>query len=207
MKKTTLLLLAFTIFAAHKGIAQQKAATLTVQEKDDAIRYLKDTEAGVLNSVKGLSAAQLKFKPEDDKWSVEECIEHIAAAEKELWAMAGPALKQPVNADKRTEIKFRDDELIKAVEDRSHKSKTFAALEPKNSPYKTLQEALTAFKKSREKLIAFIGSNPQDLRNHVLVLPVGTYDVYQFILLISAHSKRHTAQIDEVKSNINFPKQ
>jgi len=206
MRKTTLVLMALTIFAAHKGIAQQKTTILTVQEKDDAIQYLKETEAGVLNSIKGLSAAQLNFKPAEDKWSVEDCIKHISAAEKELWAMAEPVLKQPVNPDKRAEIKFRDDELIKAVEDRSHKSKTFAVLEPKNSPYKTLQEALSAFRKNREKLIAFIRSNPQDLRNHILVLPVGTYDAYQFILLISAHSKRHTAQIDEIKNNSNFPK-
>ena len=207
MRKTTLLLMAFITLASYKSIGQQKALTLTIREKADLIRYLKETETGVLNSVKGLTAAQLNFKPAEDKWSVEECIKHIAAAETELWAMVDPVLKQPVNPDKRAEIKFTDAELIKAVEDRSHKSKTFAALEPKNSPYSTLEQALNAFKKSREKLVTYIKSNPKDLRNHVLALPLGTYDAYQFILLISAHSKRHTAQIEELKNSNNFPNQ
>lgn len=206
MRKNILLVTAFAIFT-YESMAQQKATTLTVQERDRAIQYLKETGASVLNSVKGMTEAQLKFKPAEDKWSAEECIKHIAMAEKELWAMAEPVLKQPVNPDKRAEIKFTDEELIKVVEDRSHKSKTFAALEPGNSPYSTLQEALSAFKKSREKLIAFVKSSPENLRNHVLALPMGTYDVYQFILLISAHSKRHTAQIEEMKGDSNFPKQ
>jgi len=32
-------------------------------------------------------------------------------------------------------------------------------------------------------------------------------DGYQWILLLSAHSRRHTAQLNEVKANANFPKQ
>lgn len=178
---------------------------MTTQERDYAIRFLKETETDVLNSVKGLSEAQLKFKPAANKWSAEDCIKHIAAAEKELWAMAVPVLKQPANPEKRTDIKFTDEQLVKAVEDRSHQSKTSAALEPDNSPYKSLAEALNAFKENRDKLIVFINSTQENLRNHVVVLPVGTYDLYQFILLISAHSNRHTQQIEEVKVNNSFP--
>jgi len=32
-------------------------------------------------------------------------------------------------------------------------------------------------------------------------------DGYQWILLLSAHSQRHTAQLLEVKANANFPKE
>jgi hypothetical protein len=44
------------------------------------------------------------------------------------------------------------------------------------------------------------------LRNHVASSPIGTYDAYQLILLIGAHSNRHTQQIEEVKADPNFPK-
>ncbi|GAA3943897.1 hypothetical protein GCM10022209_44290 [Chitinophaga oryziterrae] len=197
--------MAFLLLSTDTSIAQQKTTTMTTQERDYAIRFLKETETDVLNSVKGLSEAQLKFKPAANKWSAEECIKHIAAAEKELWAMAVPVLKQPANPEKRTDIKFTDEQLVKAVEDRSHQSKTITALEPDNSPYKSVAEALNAFKKNRDKLIVFINSTQENLRNHVVVLPVGTYDLYQFILLISAHSNRHTQQIEEVKVNNSFP--
>jgi hypothetical protein len=36
---------------------------------------------------------------------------------------------------------------------------------------------------------------------------LGPLDAYQWILLISAHSERHTKQIEEVKADPNFPKE
>lgn len=183
---------------------QQKQ--LTAKERGYAINFLKETEAGVFKAVKGLSEAQLNFKPAADRWSVLECVKHIAAAEKELWAMAQPTLNQPINPEKRAEIKITDEALVKAVEDRSHKTKTFSAIEPANSPYQTLDEALAGFKENREKLIAFVKNTKEDLRDHVLILPVGTFDTYQYILLIAGHSNRHTQQIEEVMADPNFPK-
>ncbi|MXV51938.1 hypothetical protein GS399_13225 [Pedobacter sp. HMF7647] len=204
--------------ANHKNINHQtrktmtttqsssKQGTLTASERDFASRFLKETGSMVFASVKDFTQAQLTFKPATGKWSIEECIKHIAAAEKELWAMVDASLKQPANPEQRAGIKFSDEELIRAVEDHSHKTKTFAALEPANSPYATVSEALAAFKANREKLVAFVESTQADLRNHVSVLPVGTYDAYQFILLISAHSNRHTQQIEEIKASSGFPK-
>jgi hypothetical protein len=197
MKIIVCLLLAF--------FSLKPADTLTTQEREKAVTLLTDTETGVFTAVKGLSEAQLNFKPAPDRWSVAECVKHIAASETTLWAMEEPALKQAANPEKREGITITDEQLVYGVEDRSHKSKTFAALEPANSPYKTVDEALQAFKKNREKLIAFVKATQIDLRNHVLTLPVGTYDSYQFILLIAAHSNRHTQQIAEVMADPNFP--
>ena len=183
-----------------------KQTLLSSEEREYAVKFLKETGAGVFNSIEGLNRAQLTFKPAADKWSVEDCVKHLAAAEETLWKMAEESLKQPANREKRKEIKFTDAELIRAVEDRSQKSKTFAALEPENSPYTTMPAALASFKENREKLIVFIKNTKEDLRNHVSILPIGIYDAYQFILLISAHSNRHTQQIEEVKAAIDFPK-
>ncbi|MBV8388433.1 MAG: DinB family protein [Mucilaginibacter sp.] len=198
------LLLSVFAFIAYQGNAQQNQ--LTQQERDYAVKFLKETESGVFDAVKNLSEAQLTYKPAADKWSVEDCVKHIAASETELWKFAETSLKQAPNPEKRAAIKVTDAVLVSAVEDRSQRRKTFAALEPANSPYKTLAEALQAFKENREKLIAFVGSTQTDLRNHVMELPMGTFDTYQFILLISAHTNRHTQQIDEVKADPGFPK-
>jgi methyl-accepting chemotaxis protein len=225
MKNTvTLFILTFISLSGYKCNAQQinanqiKATTmrttpvkteknlLTAKERDYAVQFLKETESGFFDAVKSLNEVQSTFKPAAGKWSVEDCVKHIASAEKVLWAMIEESLKQPVNPEKREGIKFTDQELIKAVEDRSQKSKTFEALEPANSNFKTMAEALASFKENREKLINFVNSTKEDLRNHVSVLPIGTYDAYQFILLISAHTNRHTQQIEEIKANIDYPK-
>lgn len=201
MKKSILFLSGLLLFAF-----ETKETSLTQQERDYASKFLKDTEQGVFAAVKGLSEAQLKYKPATDKWSVEECVKHIAVSEKNLWAMAEGSLKQPPNGEKRAGLKMTDDRLVKAVEDRSHKSKTSDALQPENTAYNSVAEALASFKENRDKLVVFVRKTNLDLRNRVSELPIGTYDAYQLILLISAHSNRHTQQIEEVKASANFPK-
>ena len=179
---------------------------ITKKERKSPDHLLKDTENGVFASVKGLSEAQLKFKPAPDKWSVEECTKHIAISEKLIRGMIDDALKQPANPEKRSEIKATDEQIIKNLEDRSTKIQTIDPMKPENTQFKSASEALDSFKQDRDKLISYVKNTKDDLRNHVLALPVGTYDCYQLILLIGSHSNRHTQQIEEVKADPGFPK-
>ena len=64
-------------FATASAYAQDA----TQADKDKALAYLESTKKGVLDATKGLSETQWNFKPAPDKWSVAECVEHIAAAE------------------------------------------------------------------------------------------------------------------------------
>lgn len=180
--------------------------TLTKKERKFAVNYLKDTKNDLIKAVKGLSDQQLNFKPAPDKWSVKECVQHLALAEKGLWSMVDNALKQPANPEKRSEIKITDDQLIKMITDRTNKVKTVEPMYPEKAPWKTFDEALDAFKDSRNKLIQYAKNTTEDLRNHVSQAPVGMMDTYQFILLIAGHVNRHTQQINEVKADPNFPK-
>jgi hypothetical protein len=200
--KTSAIFLSLLMLLSFKT----KEISLTQAERDYAAKFLNETQQGVMSSVKNLSEAQMKYKAAPDKWSVEECVKHIAATEKTLWTMVEGALKQPANPEKRADIKLTDEQLVKGTEDRTNKIKTFDALKPENTPYKTLAEALASFKENREKLIAFVNTSKDDLRNHVSALPMGSYDAYQLILLISAHTNRHMQQIEEVKADANFPK-
>ena len=180
--------------------------SITEKERSYAVKLLTDTENGVFASVKGLSDAQLKFKPAPDKWSVEDCLKHIAVTEQGLWQMTDAAIKATANPEARADIKATDDQLVTNTEDRTHKVKTAPQLEPQNTPFKSAADALTSFKENREKLIGYVKSTQDDLRNHVATLPFGKYDSYQMILFIAGHSNRHTQQIEEVKADANFPK-
>jgi uncharacterized damage-inducible protein DinB len=180
-------------------------AGLSKKEKKTAAKFLKKAEKDVLGSIKGLSEAQLKFKPAADKWSVEDNIKHIAATEAALWQMTEAAIKQAANPEKRAEIKMTDQDVMKNVEDRSNKVKTFSTLEPQNTGFNTMDEAVNSFKQNRNKLIEYVKNTGDDLRNHVAILPIGNFDCYQMILFIGAHSNRHLRQIEEVKADANFP--
>lgn len=53
----------------------------------------------------------------------------------------------------------------------------------------------------------YIRTTNDDLRDRFFDHPVlGPMEGYQWLLLIATHSARHTAQIEEVKADPNFPK-
>ena len=180
--------------------------SISKQERKSATKFLKQTKKEVENAVKGLSEAQLTFKPAPDVWSVEECLKHIAITEQMLWGMADANLKLAATPEKRSEIKWTDDDVIKKIESRANKVKTMDPMKPENTPFKTWSDALESFKQNRDKLIDYMKNTDADLRNHVMAMPFGSLDGYQFVLFISAHSNRHMQQINEVKANPAFPK-
>lgn len=180
--------------------------SISKSERKSALNLMKDTRNEVLKSVKGLSEAQLNYKAAPDRWSIKECMYHIAISEKNLWGLLEMTMKSPANPEKRSEIKVTDEDFVKMIENRTNKVKTSEPFEPKNTPYKTLDEAINAFKAMRADHIKYMKSTTEDLRNHVVQMPFGMIDCYQLCLMVAAHDNRHRQQIDEVKADPGFPK-
>jgi hypothetical protein len=182
-------------------------STLTKKERRFAKDHLKETRKELIKTVNRLSAAQLSFRSDSSKWSVEDCVKHLAMTEIGLWKMIESGLSQPPNPEKRAEIKMNDEQLIKTIQDRTSKIQTSESLQPKNTPFKSVTEALNSFKENRNKLVSYMDNTQEDMRNHVINFPLGMMDAYQLVLLMSAHTNRHTQQIKEVMADPNFPKQ
>jgi hypothetical protein len=183
------------------------SGTLTPDERKFAVDYYLKTKARLLADVKGLSPAQLNFRADSTRWSIYQCTEHIALSEALIWQWMQMTQHSPATPDKRSEIKHTTEELIKAMTDRSHKMQAPEMLKP-GSQFTGEQAALDAFVLRRDSTIAYIQVTQDDLKDHFTNHPVfGTIDLYQGLILLAAHSARHTLQIEEVKADPNFPKQ
>lgn len=204
IKRTTgRLLLLLLVITGIAGTVSENALTKT--ERKYAAGLMKDTYKDILKSTKGLSEAQLNFKAAPDRWSVKECMYHIASAEKMLWEMFETSMKASANPEKRSEIKLTDEQVVKMVEDRSRKATAPEPMQPKNTGYASMEAAMAEFKSNRLEHIKYIKNSTEDLRNHVIQVPFGWIDGYQFYLFIAAHSNRHTQQMNEVKASSGFP--
>jgi hypothetical protein len=205
LKRTTgLSLLTLLVITGLAGTINN--FSISGKERKFAITLMKDTRDAVIDEVKGLSDAQLEYRESPDKWSVKECLYHIAAAEKALWEGFETAMKAPANPEKRAEIKVTDEKVVAMVEDRvTVKVKAPEPLQPANTGYKSAAEALADFKATRTEHIKYMKTTTEDLRNHVSQMPVGPIDGYQFYLFIAAHTNRHTQQIQEIKKSAGFP--
>lgn len=179
---------------------------LSKKERKFAIDHLNQTKNDLIKSIKGLSEAQLKFKADSTRWSIADCVEHLALTEALFGQMIQGAMQKPADPAKRAEIKFTDDVIIAKVIDRSGKAQAPEIIRP-SGKFASTAEALKNLQENRDKTIQYFKTTQDDLRNHLGAHPLfGTIDVYQMYLLVSAHCKRHTLQIEEVKAQANFPK-
>lgn len=196
--KLTLMLLAAALSVS--------AEPLDSGERNRAMSHLHATSKGFLDTIAGLSETQWNFKPDEKTWSIAECAEHIAVSEDAILGLAQKTLASPAAPEKKTAAKAKDEIVIKGVPDRTTKFQAPEFLRPaRRWPD---QKALVAHvKKSRAATIDYVKSTEQDLRAHFAPHPVlQDLDAYQWILLLSAHSERHTLQIKEVLAHPNFPK-
>lgn len=198
MKKSALLL-PILFFSTALAFGQ----TLTQADREKGEQYLQQTRDGVIAAVKGLSDAQMKFKPAPDRWSVAEVLEHITLVEDGIFQnVTEKVMKSPAGAADRDTAKA-DATVLAVLPDRSHKAQAPPQFVPTGRW--TTAETLDHFLNSRAKTISFLESTP-DLRAHVSDSPLGPLDAYEWLLFMAGHSERHTKQILEVKADPNFPK-
>lgn len=192
--------------AAPKTSAAE-SSTLTKDERDHAIDYLKQTQKDFLAATEDLSDAQWKFKTAPDRWSIAETAEHIAVTEQTIWELvSGKIMKSPAAPEKAAEAKGKDEIILTKVPDRSRKAQAPEALRP-TGRWATRGALVKDFEAKRAQEIAYLAETKEDLRNHFEEHPaLKTMDAYQWLIFNGAHCKRHTAQILEVKADPNYPK-
>jgi uncharacterized damage-inducible protein DinB len=187
------------------------AAGLSQGDRDYAMSSLHASRKLFLDSVAGLSDAQWNFKPAPDRWSIAQCAEHIALSEDYLMSnIRNKILASPAQPDKRlpeNQARSRDQQVENAITDRSHKAQAPQALRPDQHKFASPQKAVEHFRQARDANIRWIETTTADLRAHFAPHPaVGQIDAYEWVLLMSAHTLRHTDQIKEVKADARFPK-
>lgn len=188
MKKTSLL------FALSFFVVSVFAQT-SEADKEFAIKYLNATHQNIVDVVSSLSDEAWNYSPEAGGWSVANCVEHILVTEEAFTGMAMGTVSQ-TEATKE-DLSAKDGMLIGMMANRGTKVTTAPQFEP-SGRWGSKEEMLTALIESRDKLISFIKTSDANLRNYKAELLFGELDMVQLMLVISAHSQRHTFQMNEV---------
>jgi len=162
-------------------------------------RLLADLEAGrqVLLAVLANVSEDLATRaPGPGKWSILECIEHLAVSEDALLAMISAAQRAdaPVGSAERE---------VRIVAVGLNRAQPFASPEVgrPTGRYRTLDEALGHFLNAREQTTHLIENCSEDLRVRLTTHPLaGKVNCYEILLMIAVHPRRHAEQIAEIKS-------
>ena len=175
---------------------------MTPAERERVSSYLVETRENLLRTARNLSPTQLQHKPAPDRWSVAECLEHIAVTEDFILGKINKTLLQA--ADGSTSG-MGDDGMVKMVVDRSTRVTGPEVLMPTGRW--AHEHLLGEFKSARKRTAEFVATTNVQLRHHTFPHPMlGALDCYQWLLLIGAHGERHRAQAEEVIADLGFPR-
>lgn len=178
---------------------------VTDQERAYTIDSLNVTKDALHQSLAGLSDAQLTYKPSLDRWSIAECVEHIALVEKRILYAIQASMDAPAEPEKRAEIKVSDVDVIKAVRSRATRLSAPDPVVP-TGRFDDTATALAAFDAHRTAAVSYVVTVSGDLRTHYFThFMLGQLDAYQAVLLMSAHCERHRKQIEEIKTAPDYP--
>jgi len=194
------------IFVAALPFAATAQSPMTTADRQFLVAYLEKTAKEFLRSIEGLTPQQWSYKPASGGWSIAECAEHISLAEDALFGMDQGMLKAPAKPNDPPRTREMDEKLIAMLTDRSKKAQAPEMLKP-SGKFPTPASAVTQFTEKRGRSIEFAKTTQEDLRGRVQKNQLfGDVDAYQFLLFMAAHSSRHTAQLNEVKTDANYPK-
>jgi len=177
---------------------------ITPEERETALKLLDQTQERVLNLLRGLSPDQALYRPEPGCWSVAENVEHLVITERRLMARIKKLLQEP--PDLATQCSNTDDDLLSRVGTvtRRVQAPDFAVPTLRWSTDSLPQEFAAARARTRD----FARTTTADLRRYFIRHFVfGDVDGYQWLLFISGHAQRHSAQAEAVKASQGFPVQ
>jgi DinB superfamily len=200
--------LAFLVLAMTLRLCAAPTTMTTTTKMSDADRehllvHFKMTGDMLVEEVGGLSPAQLEYKASPDRWSIRECVSHLAVAEPDYWGDLQKAVKAPPDMKEKKSVATDADIMWYGI-DRVERTKTGGGHE-KVDTYKNLGEALAKFEALRGTMIEYIKTTNDDLRAHSFG-DQQRIDSWQWMLEISTHAERHIQQIREIKADPNFPK-
>jgi uncharacterized damage-inducible protein DinB len=179
--------------------------SMSPAERAYLVEQLETSKKDFLASIQGMSAAQWTFKPAPNAWSVQECAEHIILSEQFIFEGSQKILKTDAVPRPATSTADVDQKIVAGVKDRTNKVSAPEPLVPSRK-FATPEDAAREFTARRAKTIEYAKTSSDELRVHLGQGPTGPMDGYQALLLLAAHSARHTAQIHEVQSNSGYPK-
>jgi hypothetical protein len=175
------------------------SAAITALERQRLVSHLEMTRRWLVDEVGGLTAAQMRFRPAADAWTIAQVVEHLVVVAPIYWQDLQTALQQPPSGVLSS---MTDADVLWYGIDRTRREQALPAERPTEG-LRDAAAALDAHRTHHDRLLQYARTTGDDLRRHIV--PRQGCDAYQWALLISTHEQRHVLQIREIKAAPAFP--
>lgn len=222
-----LALVLFSLRASHGEM-------LSAADRTYLVAHLEMTREFVIDTTRGLTKQQWMFKPQPLRWSIAQCIDHLAQTEAYVLKtmrervliseepLTGAYPSTAKNRKAMPEKPLRMSKVQDAIVIRWMTDRTAAIAQPveQRSPVEEIapratfddpQSVVQDFLEARAATLQYVKTTNDDLRGHFTQAPmegfpeIQFHDVYQWLLRLSAHTERHLMQIHEVRRSPGYP--
>jgi hypothetical protein len=175
---------------------------MDANDRELILKLLADSREAFCAATAGVSNEQAKIRPAPGRWSVLDCVEHVAFVEDSLFTRITTQLVPVTPSSDRS----REAVVLRVAPDRTRKFEAPEQARPKGR-FASLEDAFDHFKKSRARTIAHFEQCDLDLRAFTLLhAVVGPTTAQEFAIIIALHPARHAAQIREVREALSIPR-
>jgi hypothetical protein len=171
-------------------------------DKQQILQELEKGRAALNEALAGVDEHLADRKPAAGRWSILECVEHVALGEQFLLSKLAAASR----SDHSHENRQREAAIMTRGADRTRPGESPPEARP-GDRFHSLDEALSFFDSARAGTIRFVERLSDDprcwLTNHPLV--AGPVSCYEILLMMSVHPVRHAKQITEIRTALAQP--
>jgi uncharacterized damage-inducible protein DinB len=172
-------------------------------EKQEMLASLADSREALADALQGVTEEIAGRQTDPARWSIRQCVEHVAIAEDYLFGQIGSAAE----ADEPMGNLAREARIRERGADRKKPMPAPEQARPAGR-FATLAQALQHFLDSRERTMQFVESCTADLRARITRHPIiGTVNCQEVLLMMAAHPRRHAEQIAEIRAALQPPPQ
>ena len=150
-------------------------------------RDLRDSLDGITDEAAGKSLGT-------GRWSVLECVEHVAMGEEVMLARLTAAVPAPALRNEG-----RERIILARGADRTRRAESPEPARPAGR-FATVSAAMNRFLELRSETERFVRECPRDLHEVAATHPlVGPVNGYELVLIMAVHPARHAGQIREIR--------
>ncbi|MGH9713806.1 MAG: DinB family protein [Candidatus Acidiferrales bacterium] len=169
-------------------------------DREQILKLLVESRDALIRAAAGVSDEQSRIRPAPDRWSVLDCVEHVAAAENGMFTMLTTMLTPALPSSDHG----REETFLRGSADRTRKFNAPERAHPKGR-FPSLAAALEQFQQNRARTVEYVEHCDKDMRAHSIPHPVvGPVTGQEFLILLAAHPARHAGQIREVRQTLGF---
>jgi DinB superfamily len=169
---------------------------MNAADREQILRLMTESDAALVAAVAGLSDEQARRRPEPERWSVLECVEHVILGDDAMFARVSAHSIPGAPPAEREEL------ILRGMTNRERK---FAApeLARPTGRFSSLPEAIEVFRQRRARSVAYVEQYREDPRNRTTLHPgLGPISCLEMFLALALHPARHVLQIREVRKSL-----